>query len=234
MGEGGSAAAIDRLPWLQDEPRHRKRARRPAWWVWSLALLLPVAAAAYWFGTASVDRGTPASAPQSLPLPPPAAPLPQAKPSPEPSVATPESTLSATRLAPTPVRKGRVQTRRPSTAAVASQIEIDKPEVVEKPKEKPLQYWPATTSAGAAGRMVRIGAFSSRAQAKRGWGKVVKIFPGMKRIPTAVVPVPSMRDGRIYYRLQMGTTSQAHSEVLCQRMRAIGQSCVVVGLIELK
>jgi hypothetical protein len=26
----------------------------------------------------------------------------------------------------------------------------------------------------------------------------------------------------------MGTTSQAHSEVLCQRMRRIGQSCVVI------
>jgi len=28
----------------------------------------------------------------------------------------------------------------------------------------------------------------------------------------------------------MGTTSQAHSTVLCQRMRMIAQSCVVIGL----
>jgi hypothetical protein len=28
----------------------------------------------------------------------------------------------------------------------------------------------------------------------------------------------------------MGTTSQAHSTVLCQRMRMIGQGCVVIGL----
>jgi hypothetical protein len=42
------------------------------------------------------------------------------------------------------------------------------------------------------------------------------------------VPVQSLRNGRTYYRLQMGTTSQAHSEVLCQRMRMIGQSCVVI------
>jgi hypothetical protein len=27
----------------------------------------------------------------------------------------------------------------------------------------------------------------------------------------------------------MGTTSQAHSAVLCQRMRMIAQSCVVIG-----
>ena len=41
---------------------------------------------------------------------------------------------------------------------------------------------------------------------------------------------PSLRNGRTYYRLQFGTSSQAHSAVLCQRMRTIGQSCVEVGL----
>jgi hypothetical protein len=59
---------------------------------------------------------------------------------------------------------------------------------------------------------------------------VVGTYPGMKRIPALVVPVQSLRNGQTYYRLQMGTTSQAHSEVLCQRMRIIGQSCVVIGL----
>jgi hypothetical protein len=29
----------------------------------------------------------------------------------------------------------------------------------------------------------------------------------------------------------MGTTSQAHSTVLCQRMRIIGQSCVVIEIM---
>jgi hypothetical protein len=28
----------------------------------------------------------------------------------------------------------------------------------------------------------------------------------------------------------MGTTSQAHSEVLCQRMRMIGQGCIVLDV----
>ena len=44
-----------------------------------------------------------------------------------------------------------------------------------------------------------------------------------------VVAVRSLRTGRVYYRLQMGTTSQAHSAVLCQRMRMIAKSCVVIG-----
>ena len=78
--------------------------------------------------------------------------------------------------------------------------------------------------------MVRIGTFASPRLAKKGWWRVTGTYPGMSRIPTLVVPVQSLRNGQTYYRLQMGTTSQAHSEVLCQRMRIIGQSCVVVGL----
>jgi hypothetical protein len=78
--------------------------------------------------------------------------------------------------------------------------------------------------------MVRIGTFATVRQAKKGWWGVVRAYPGMRRLPTVVVPVRSLRNGQVYYRLQMGTTSQAHSEVLCQRMRMIAQSCVVIGL----
>jgi hypothetical protein len=80
--------------------------------------------------------------------------------------------------------------------------------------------------------MVRIGTFESSEQAKKGWRGLVGIYPGMVQIPVVVVPKRSLRNGRTYYRLQMGTNSQANSEVLCQRMRIIGQSCVVVGLPE--
>jgi hypothetical protein len=76
---------------------------------------------------------------------------------------------------------------------------------------------------------VRIGAFVTPHQAKRGWWAITKINPALKHLPALVVPVQSQRNGRIYYRLQMGTTSQAHSAVLCQRMRMIAQSCVVIG-----
>ena len=58
----------------------------------------------------------------------------------------------------------------------------------------------------------------------------MRVNPSLKRLPALVVPVQSQRTGRTFYRLQMGTTSQAHSEVLCQRMRMIGQSCVVIRL----
>lgn len=93
----------------------------------------------------------------------------------------------------------------------------------------PLTLWPADVSAGASGRVVRIGTFPSRLGAKRAWSRIIRVYPGMTRLKAVVVSVPSIRNGRTYYRLQFGTTSQAHSAVLCQRMRIVGQSCVVVG-----
>ena len=80
-------------------------------------------------------------------------------------------------------------------------------------------------------RLVRIGAFSSVHQAKRGWWSIVRASPTLTRLPALVVPVRSLRTGRRYYRLQMGTTSQAHSAVLCQRMRMVGEPCVVIGAV---
>jgi hypothetical protein len=85
---------------------------------------------------------------------------------------------------------------------------------------------------GADGRLVRIGAFASVHQAKRGWWAIVRVNPALKHLPALVVPVRSLRNGQTYYRLQMGTTSQAHSTVLCQRMRMIAAPCVVVGVAQ--
>ena len=87
----------------------------------------------------------------------------------------------------------------------------------------------AYRSAGAAGRVVQIGAFGSRLQAKRGWARMARSYPGVRRLPAVVVEARNSR-GRPFYRFQIGTTSQAHSEVLCQRMQRIRFSCAVVGL----
>jgi hypothetical protein len=89
--------------------------------------------------------------------------------------------------------------------------------------------WPARTSQGASGRLVQIGAFGSRLQAKRGWWHMVRAYPGVRRLPAVVVEARNSRH-RPFYRFQIGTTSQAHSEVLCQRMERIRFSCAVVGL----
>jgi len=122
----------------------------------------------------------------------------------------------------------------PDTAEGAPETATASAEPVKKPvapaASPPLQAWPADVSTNAYGRVVRVGTFVSRLQAKQGWQRIVRVYPGMRRLRAVVVPNPSLRNGQMYYRLQFGTTSQAHSEILCQRMRIVAQSCVTVGL----
>jgi len=92
-----------------------------------------------------------------------------------------------------------------------------------------LKVWPARVSSGASGRLVQIGAFGSRQQAKLGWRRMKRSYPAVARLPAVVVESRNSR-GKRFYRFQIGTTSQAHSEVLCQRMQSIKFSCAVVGL----
>ena len=88
------------------------------------------------------------------------------------------------------------------------------------------------TIEGASGRIVRIGQFQSVAEAETAWRSALHRYPGMTRLTTLVVPIQSLRDGRTHYRIQVGTTSHAHSEVLCQRSLELNQSCTVIGLDE--
>jgi hypothetical protein len=89
--------------------------------------------------------------------------------------------------------------------------------------------WPPRVVAGAAGRLVQIGAFGSTHQAKRGWWFMVRAYPAVAHLPAVVTATRNSRK-HTFYRFQIGTTSQAHSEVLCQRMEKIHLSCAVVGL----
>jgi hypothetical protein len=93
----------------------------------------------------------------------------------------------------------------------------------------PPRPWDPHNVQGAAGRLVQIGAFGSVTQAKRGWWHMVRNYPAMARLPALVRPTRNSR-GRVFYRFRVGTTSQAHSEILCQRMQRIRFSCAVVGL----
>src|SRR5439155_11247590 len=92
-----------------------------------------------------------------------------------------------------------------------------------------LTPWPPSVISGAYGRLVQIGAYGSRIQAKRGWAAMVRAYPAVARLPALVVETRNSK-ARLFYRFQIGTTSQAHSEVLCQRMQKIALSCAVVGL----
>jgi hypothetical protein len=228
MNQMGMVADAERLPWLSDDRPKRSRRGVSLIALGATAAVL-VAGASYWLGMQTAPAGEPAElAPSTtIDLPEPmagkaemipaeptaedAAPQPMAVPEAQPQRAAPSIERR------TPARaKRRAAARKPASAAA--------------PEKKVLRPWPVRQVEGAAGRMVRIGTFATPRQAKKGWWKVVGTYPGMKRIQTLVVPVRSLRNGQTYYRLQMGTTSHAHSEVLCQRMRVIGQSCVVIGL----
>lgn len=235
MSRVEAAAAMDRLPWLQDEPAMqpvRRRGIGPIGPV--LGVVLLVGGIAFWFGARSVEQQAPPSAasPRAtvrLPAPRPAAPVqPQVRIAPqpeiEPIVAPPMPVIEPPpRVMRAPEKT--VVVPRPATEAAPAVSEAPKPAQPEH-----LQLWPVRQIDGAAGRLVRVGAFNSVHQAKRGWWAIVRVNPTLKRLPALVVPVQSLRNGRVYYRLQMGTTSQAHSAVLCQRMRMIAQPCVVIGL----
>ena len=122
-------------------------------------------------------------------------------------------------------RAARRSAQRPRSQSVAKAAPVKA--VAER---KTLQFSNPWESAEASGRMVRVGTYSTLRQGKKAWSRLAGVYPAMKTLPAVVTDIPSLRNGRVYYRLQIGTTSQAHSEVLCQRMKAIGQSCVVVDL----
>jgi hypothetical protein len=234
------ARDADRLPWLTDE----KTPRKPSGRLWTGPLLVvgmvAIALFSFWFGmTRSWSPQAPATVGQpeavtAIPLPEPTepvapqseiAPMRQVEPAPAPApvvIRMQEDVRPSVNPAP-PLK--RVESPVPAISAEPS------PPVKEAvPERKPLQFSNPWDSSAASGRMVRIGTYSSLRQGKQAWSKLARSFPGMKKLPAVVTDIPSLRNGRVYYRLQIGTTSQAHSEVLCQRMRAIGQSCIVVDL----
>jgi hypothetical protein len=254
MTDSRVALGMDRLPWLPDEPVAAPRAPATAAHTvgllgWAVAAMLAIAAASYWFGLATrrdaapLDSGS-ASLQATVPLPPPAEPAEPAT-KPEPIVAPPIPIIVerpvikhviVERVVPAPAAEEPVTTtgdEAASSTAGDNTVEGEgnvAAEAAPPPPAKPVYTgpWPARVVEGASGRLVRVGAFRTARQAKKGWWAIVKVNPALKHLPALVVPVQSYRNGQVYYRLQMGTTSQAHSTVLCQRMRMIGQSCVVI------
>jgi hypothetical protein len=247
MADGHAALDPDRLPWLADTRKPRRGGGSAALLAWAVFATLLVAGVSYWMGMKSVtepdafDFSQPSRPAATVRLPEPAvvappvqevrpAPVPEVEPVAEPApvaIAKPAS-VRAAKAKPSRRTATKAKSAPPARKARARSATVKKKAAVRRPAR--LQAWPASQSAGAYGRMVRVGTFYSRRQAKRGWARIVKVYPGMRNLRAVVVPNPSLRTGQTFYRLQFGTTSQAHSTVLCQRMRVVGQSCVVVGL----
>jgi hypothetical protein len=231
----------ERLPWLTDEVR---RPKRSSGWVVAFvaaAIVAIIAALSFWVGMNGLPEGLSLPASTTMPdarmdVPPVERQgqqdvMPQVAPTLEPGPVTlPLETevRPSTAVAP-PVRRVMrqrvtIHRSRPARAPAAS---VQKDAESEKTS---LEFSNPWESAGASGKMVRIGTYSTLSQGKQAWSRLARVYPAMKTLPAVVTDVPSLRNGKTYYRLQIGTTSQAHSEVLCQRMRTIGQSCVVVDV----
>ena len=247
MSRVDAAAASDRLPWLSDEPQTKpKPAKRAGSAVMGWAAgVIAVVGAGFFLGTRSVEEQP---APAGRPPASTTIPLPKLRPS-EPEVRMPAQPEVRTAPAPEVGRPAAPEVRiarprpaeraaRRSTAfedeALKTQVEQVEPAptpviAAPKPTALPLRPWQPRVVAGAAGRLVEIGAFGSVPQAKLGWRYMVRAFPAMTRLPAVVRPDHNSK-GRVFYRFRVGTTSQAHSEILCQRMERIYLSCAVVDL----
>ena len=253
MSDSRAATGLDRLPWLADEPspksppaRRRGRDVTP----WAVAVMLLVAGVAFWLGTrtqAPQELPRHAQPSATVPLPQPRLPAQDVEIAPQPQVSP--APLREVRPAPAPEIRSAPRPRAirltKAEAAEARRIAAERserPAKAETPpapapvaaaqpvaRPAPLRPWQPRVVAGAAGRLVEIGAFGSVLQAKFGWRHMVRAYPAVAHLPAVVRPDRNSK-GRIFYRFRIGTTSQAHSEVLCQRMERIRFSCAVVGL----
>jgi hypothetical protein len=238
---------MDRLPWLADEPaRQSAPVRRRSWDLtgWAIAAMMMIAGFSFWLGSlrpageatrsAGVNRvASSPVAPQSTPNQPQVriAPQPEVAPTTQPNVR--EMPIPQVRIAPPPRRATPHEAAKPPSKPGAEALSTTEPAVAPSSLKPglavPLKPWPSRVVAGASGRLVQIGAYGSRIQAKRGWLAMARAYPALNHLPAVVVVTRNSRQ-RFFYRFQIGTTSQAHSEVLCQRMEKIRLSCAVVGL----
>jgi len=243
MSRVEAAAGMDRLPWLQDEPAAKPARRRSAAAVaTALAAVVLVGGGAFWFGARSVEEQAPptvrrAATTVRLPAPKQAAPVqPQVPLAVQPQVTPPQEP----QVRPAPVREVRIYVpveRHPAREATSTETASESatkttpPPAVTQPARRfvPPRPWNPRDLAGAAGRVVQIGAFGSVHQSKEGWRYMVRAYPAVAHLPAVVRPSTNSK-GRGFYRFQVGTTSQAHSEILCQRMAALHLSCAVIGL----
>lgn len=227
----------DRLPWLSEPAPAAPPRKRFSFVIVALAGAAGIAGAAGWSAIEQAfEPQPPASqviAERTVKLQPPAAAEP--KPAPSPVVEAEALRLPAEppprAIAPAPppgARKERAAVK-PERAPKRLQRAPAPPRAA--PARAPARsatYDPGAWNSGVAGRIIQLGAFRTAAQAEGQWTRVYYRYPLLRPLPPRVVRT-NIR-GRTYYRLQLGTFSHAHSEMLCQRLRAIGEGCIVLGL----
>lgn len=232
-----AARPADRLPWLADEPPKRCRRWSPELVTWAAVATILISAISYRAGIESrgstdVEEERGYTSKVALPAPPPLAPSTSNADEPSRAASDSASTISHQQEAGAPSEPAeQIANRLPKKVTKdrgsGSQGDVSLENAAD---EAPL--WPLDKVEGASGRLLRVGNFGSAEEASERWRTALRQYPDMQRIPTRVVPMKSLRTGQTQYRIQIGTTSRAHSEELCRKLRAIEQSCTMIGADE--
>jgi len=225
MSEADTVPTEERLPWLGEEAAPQRDHRtRDAIGLAIVAALL-IFGVSYWIASQSWQRARERAENEAV-APPAAVPLPKA---PSATQARPHrvakagpTTTPRTQAHP----KQQVAAKAPTTAAVVKAV-AENNEPASAAPAKAAEKQVASAAASSKPRVVRIGAFASPTEAKLGWRSMVRAYPALAHLPATVVDASSP-GSKATYRFEIGTASQTHSELLCQRMTRIALSCAAV------
>jgi hypothetical protein len=224
----------DRLPWLTEVPRigaQPPAAKRKWQFPWGAVLIglafAFVAVAAYYLGIRRAVEADDARPGPSMPLEQPyEEPVADAAPPAEEEAAL-EEVANVAEPAPTARRTAAIQ--RPRQARpVRPEPNPDAPSETTADETLPA---PVIVQPVVRGRIIQLGAYPTRGQAELAWQQLVKKWPYLATKPKLVSPIEvRSTDGKgtRMHRLQLATSSQAQSAVICQQLAKTRQSCVVV------
>lgn len=247
MADRPSARDEDRLPWLEPFGEGEKRkARKPVTRTALVGLLvaffgvgLAVAfSLGYRVARPAAETPAPAAAPAQrdaapsvqIPLAPPV-PLPQVElAAPQPVSAAPVAAAAEPATIKPVVKKAR-PAKAKARKRVAKRKPILRPFINIKRRPAPTPAPPVHARPQIPftpkGRVIQLGAYSTQRQADAAYRTLVWRYPYLKTKPKVVAPTRPVGGWR-YYRLRLGTETQAQSLVICQQLQAKGQSCIVI------
>ena len=130
----------------------------------------------------------------------------------------------------------------PAKAVVTPAAPVAKPAVAKPPpgpvsalpitpESKPVTALkpslPAPAAVASGGAAVQIGAFSSQAQADKGWNDAAKIAPGATAGKGKQVQVIQKEGATLYRTAVTGFADRAAATAFCDKLKAAGKSCFV-------
>ena len=114
----------------------------------------------------------------------------------------------------------------PGPAAAGPSLPASTPAAPAKPAAKPVV---ASKAKPAAGHLVQLGAFSSKAHAEAAWSKISSRFAAqLKSLQPHYAVVQKSRSQPVV-RLQLALDSAEHARALCASLKKGSQPCIPVG-----